>query len=133
MVLDKLLKGRKEKVESTAKTELLHSRLTRQAVKRPTTINGTKAAKHQNATFCATSTLLSSENPEKLAMIPLRADPNAIDTRMKVGIDADAWARSASETLAMMRLDTKLQDMPKPMPIMLESRPINQSGPEGIA
>ena len=66
-------------------------------------------------------------------MIPLRADPNAIDTRMKVGIDADAWARSASETLAMMRLDTKLQDMPKPMPIMLESRAINQSGPEGIA
>ena len=90
MVLDKLLKGRKEKVESTAKTELLHSRLTRQAVRRPTRINGTKAAKHQNATFCATSTLLSSENPEKLAMMPLRADPNAIDTRMKVGIDADA-------------------------------------------
>ena len=49
MVLDKLLKGRKEKAESTAKTELLHSRLTRQAVKRPTRINGTKAAKHQNA------------------------------------------------------------------------------------
>ncbi|SVE34265.1 uncharacterized protein METZ01_LOCUS487119, partial [marine metagenome] len=52
--MDKLLKGRKEKAESTAKTELLHSRLTRQAVKRPTRINGTKAAKHQNATFCAT-------------------------------------------------------------------------------
>ena len=133
MVLDKLLKGRKEKVEPHRKTDLLAPRLTRQAVKTPTTIKWKKAAKHQNATFCATSTLLSSENPEKLAMIPLRADPNAIDTRMKVGIDADAWARSASETLAMMRLDTKLQDMPKPMPIMLESRAINQIGPEGLA
>jgi len=45
-------------------------------------------------------------------MMPLRADPNAIDTRMNVGMDADALVRSASETLAMMRLDTKLQDMP---------------------
>ena len=102
-------------------------------MKSPTRINGTKAAKHQNATFWATSTLLSSENPEKLAMMPLRADPNAIDTRMNVGMDADALVRSASETLAMMRLDTKLQDMPKPVPIMVESRAINQSGPEGIA
>ena len=66
-------------------------------------------------------------------MIPLRADPNAIDTRMKVGMDADARLRSASETLAMIRLDTKLQDMPKPVPIMVENRAINQSGPEGIA
>jgi len=66
-------------------------------------------------------------------MMPLRADPNAIDTRMNVGMDADAWVRSASETLAMIRFDTKLQDMPKPMPIMVESRAINQSGPEGIA
>ena len=81
-------------------------------MKRPTSISGTKVVKHQNATFFATSTLLPSEKPEKLAMMPLRADPNAIDTLMNVGMDADAWVRSASETLAIMRFDTKLQDMP---------------------
>ena len=66
-------------------------------------------------------------------MMPLRADPNVIAMRMKVGIEPDAWVLSVSGTLAMIRLETKLQDMPKPMPIMVENRAINQSGPEGIA
>ena len=66
-------------------------------------------------------------------MMPLRADPTAIDTRMKVGMDADAWVRSASGTLAMIRLDTKLQDMPKPTPMQVANRAINQSGPAGMA
>ena len=115
------------------KKKHFHSRLTRQAEYIPTIINGTKAVKHQNATFWATSTLLSLENPEKLAMIPLKADPSAIETLMKVGIEADAWICSSSETFAMMRFETKLQDKPKPVPIMVENSAINQSGPEGIA
>jgi len=41
-----------------------YPRLTRHAVKSPTNISGMKAAKHQNATFCATTTLLFSEKPE---------------------------------------------------------------------
>ena len=41
-----------------------YSRLTRHAVTSPTNISGMKAAKHQNATFCATATLLASEKPE---------------------------------------------------------------------
>ena len=92
--------GRKVKTESAAKTILLHSRLTRHAKKRPTSINGIKAAKLQNPTFRATTTLLDSENPEKLAMI---------------------------------RLETKVHDIPKPIPIKMASKAINKSGPEGIA
>ena len=119
--------------ESAAKTILLHTRLTRHAKKRPTSISGIKAAKLQNPTFRATTTLLDSENPEKLAMIPLKADPNAIDTRRKVGIEPDARVRSVSGTLAMIRLETNVHDIPKPIPIKMASKAINQSGPEGMA
>ena len=102
-------------------------------MKSPTNISGVKDAKHQKATFCATVTLLASEKPELLAIIPLKADPNAIATRIKVGMDAEAWARSVSGTFAMIRLDTKLQDIPKPIPIMKEKREITQRGPTGMA
>ncbi len=66
-------------------------------------------------------------------MIPLKADPRAIATRIKVGIEAEAWVFSVSVTFAMMRLDTKLQDIPKPIPMMTEKREINQRGPLGMA
>ena len=66
-------------------------------------------------------------------MIPLRAEPRVIATRIKVGMEAEAWVRSVSGTLAMMRLDTKLQDMPKPIPMMTENRAITQRGPSGMA
>ena len=65
-------------------------------------------------------------------MIPLKADPSAIATRMKVGIEAETWVLSDSGTFAMIRLLTKLQDIPKPVPIITESMPIAQSGPTGI-
>ena len=66
-------------------------------------------------------------------MIPLMADPKAIAIRMKVGIDPDVFARSVSGELAMILFETKLQDMPKPMPMKVESKAINQSGPFGMA
>ena len=62
-------------------------------------------------------------------MIPLKAEPSAIATRMKVGIEAETWVLSDSGTFAMIRLLTKLQDIPKPVPIITESMPIAQSGP----
>ena len=65
-------------------------------------------------------------------MIPLNAEPSAIATRMKVGIEAETWVLSDSGTFAMIRLLTKLQDIPKPVPIIMESMPIAQSGPTGI-
>ena len=65
-------------------------------------------------------------------MMPLNAEPRAIATRMKVGMEAETCVRSVSGTLAMMRLLTKLQDIPYPMPITMESTPIAQRGPTGI-
>ena len=41
-----------------------YPRLTRHDVTSATNISGMKAAKHQNATFCATAKLLASEKPE---------------------------------------------------------------------
>ena len=66
-------------------------------------------------------------------MIPLRADPNAIATRRKVGIEPDARVRSVSGTLAIIRLETKVHDIPKPIPIKMASKAISQSGPKGMA
>ena len=66
-------------------------------------------------------------------MIPLKADPRAIATRIKVGIEAEACVRSVSGTFAIMSLDTKLHDIPKPIPMIIEKSEINQRGPEGIA
>ena len=66
-------------------------------------------------------------------MIPLSADPNAIATRRKVGIEPDARVRSVSGTLAIIRLETKVHDIPKPIPIKIASNAINQSGPKGMA
>ena len=66
-------------------------------------------------------------------MITLRADPRAIATRIKVGIEAEPRVRSASGTFEMMRLETKLQDMPKPIPMIAAKSAINQRGPAGMA
>ena len=65
-------------------------------------------------------------------MIPLKAEPRAIDRRKKVGMEAEAWVRSTSGTLAMMRLDTKLQDIPNPIPMINDKSPITQIGPSGM-
>ena len=65
-------------------------------------------------------------------MIPLKAEPRAIARRKKVGMDAEAWVRSVSGALAIIRLDTKLQDIPNPIPMMADKSPITQRGPAGI-
>ena len=65
-------------------------------------------------------------------MIPLKAEPRAIARRKKVGMEAEAWVRSVSGALAIIRLDTKLQDIPNPIPMMADKSPINQIGPAGI-
>ena len=89
-------------------------------------INGRNENKHQKATFLATNILLSSENPEKFAIIPLKADPSAIESRMKVGIEPDAWTLSFSGNADIILLDTKLQDIPNPIPIIAENIPIKE-------
>ena len=66
-------------------------------------------------------------------MIPLKAEPRAIARRKKVGMDAEACVRSVSGALAIIRLDTKLQDIPNPIPMMTDKNPITQRGPAGIA
>ena len=65
-------------------------------------------------------------------MMPLKAEPRAIARRKKVGMEAEAWVRSVSGALAIIRLDTKLQDIPNPIPMMADKNPITQRGPEGI-
>ena len=65
-------------------------------------------------------------------MIPLKAEPRAIARRKKVGMEAEAWVRSVSEALAIIRLDTKLQDIPNPIPMMADKSPITQRGPAGM-
>ena len=65
-------------------------------------------------------------------MIPLKAEPRAIARRKKVGMEAEAWVRSVSGALAIIRLDTKLQDIPNPIPMIADKSPITQRGPAGI-